>query len=71
MVSGKVHAGWENTHRESSDTDKDNQLAHKNAVLAAELLAKLDGISIYEYEGNQALKTLANAPCLAGLSTRN
>jgi hypothetical protein len=70
IISGKVESGWENTLRQSSDTDKDDQLSHKNAVLTAEMHAKLDGISVHEYEGLQALKIMDNTPCLSSLSVR-
>jgi hypothetical protein len=61
---------WTNVHQNSTDQNKDLREVRSNMVKTAEMEAMLDGISVYEYEGKHALRTVQNTPCLGGLATR-
>jgi hypothetical protein len=61
---------WTNVHRDSTDEDKELRAIRSNMVKTAETEAMLDGISVYEYEGKNALQIVQGTPCLAGLATR-
>ena len=62
-VPGQQKIAWVNMHIEPPDqTFADMQRA-------SEAEAMLEGISVYESQGRQALRVLTSTPCLAGLAT--
>jgi hypothetical protein len=71
QISGMANQTvWTNVHRDSTDENKEVRVNRSNMVKTAEMLAMLNGISVYEYEGKNALQIVQGTPCLAGLATR-
>jgi hypothetical protein len=67
VTGGTQGVVWTNVHLDSTD---EFRVVHGDQVKTAELLAMLDGTSVKEYEGKNALRIVRNTPCLALLTTR-
>ena len=61
---------WTNVHGYPPDPDEGVRETESEEVRASEAAALLDGVSVYQHEGEAALKIIEDVPCLGTFSTR-
>jgi hypothetical protein len=61
-------ATWTNTHRESTATNVERRKARVDYLMLAKLHSLTEGVSVQQYEGQEALKVIKYVPCLAKLA---